>query len=63
MSEGSGPISALSYPPDLTRLGAPLALRTRDRCPDGGDCLDRLQSEGPERGPGGTPGGAKPLEM
>jgi hypothetical protein len=24
----------------------------------GGDCLGRLQSEGPERGPGGTPGGA-----
>jgi hypothetical protein len=26
----------------------------------GGDCLGRLKSEGPEPGPGGTPGGAKP---
>lgn len=27
----------------------------------GGDCLGRLQSEGPERGPGEEPGGARHL--
>ena len=43
---GSGPISALSYPPDLTCLGTPLLpLRARDSRPNGG----RLPQQAPVR--------------
>ncbi len=56
---GSGPISALSYPPDLTRPGSPLLFAPGTVARMGETASAALKSEGPGPGPGGTPGGVQ----